>query len=82
MNLSARNKSYETPYAMCKDGEQGEYRDEAKTMFALKALQTKGDYLTYEHDCSTRREGKMPCEPKRQIAVGTEQRLGLECHLV
>lgn len=37
MNLSARNKSYEAPYAMCKNGEQGEYRDEAKTKFVLEA---------------------------------------------
>lgn len=59
-----------SPYALYKDGEQGEYRDETKVTFALRASQAKGDYLTYEHDYSTRKEGKMAFEPQRQIAVG------------
>lgn len=48
----------------------GGYRDEAKAKFTLKALQSKGDYLTYEQNHSTRKEGKMAFEPQRQIAGG------------
>ena len=65
MNPSARNKNYEAPYAMCRDGKRGEYKDEAKAMLALKALQSKRNYLTYEHDC----RAKTAFESQRQITL-------------
>lgn len=64
MNPSAGNKNYEAPRLCARMGSRGEYRDEAKAEFTLKALQAKGDYLTYEQDYSTREEGKMAFEPQ------------------